>query len=207
VICDKCGYNDHRTGDFAHHCNTQASQQVPTAMMDEDIVTLACKHNLPNGAIWEDWYSGDNMMVRPQLVAFARTLLGQSAPANAEDAREQRRFIEQDDFDNLIQVNANFEEAEGYMVSKEVMKRLAELGAVGSSGFGRYFITAFGSWLIDQDRTLPLRTVEEFNRREHAGFELYNKEGFDGTAWVNLKESVRHDWRERAALAAKEQTP
>jgi hypothetical protein len=73
--------------EIAMNNHTQPSQQVPVAMTDEDIVTLACKHNLPNGAIWEDWYGGDNMMVRPQLVAFARALLAQSATANAEDTK------------------------------------------------------------------------------------------------------------------------
>lgn len=141
---------------------------------------------------------GDILKRAKKEVEELRAVLA-SAGAQAKDATQ---FLQPDDLDDLKRIDANFEDGEGYMASKDVMNRLAELGVIGSSGFGSYFITAFGSWLLEQAHELPLRTVGEHNRREQAGFELYNKDGFDGTAWVNLPDGTRHEWRERAAIAS-----
>lgn len=91
--------------------------------------------------------------------------------AGADDARERDalRFLTEEDFAVLFQFYSQAEdfEADGYTTRKEDMKRLAEIGAVNSLGFGRYAVTSFGAWLVDtafhQSPSLPLRTVAEYN--------------------------------------------
>lgn len=54
------------------------------------------------------------------------------------------------------------EDDEGYDLSKDEMKRLAELGVVQNNGFGRYSVTAFGYYVHEtvwlQNPKLPLLT-------------------------------------------------
>jgi hypothetical protein len=56
----------------------------------------------------------------------------------------------------------------GYDVSKEKMARLAELGVVQFKHFGRYQVTAFGSYLRgiaeNEAQPLPLKTYAEYDR-------------------------------------------
>jgi len=120
-------------------------------------------------------------------------------------------FITEEDFSLLFDFNAQAEDSEsgGYSIGKDEMKRLAELGVVQSLGFGRYGVTAFGSWIIErkfeQDVRLPLRTSSEHEKREMDAWKAYCDQMTPGdVAWINLPSDVQHQWRERAAIAAKE---
>lgn len=79
------------------------------------------------------------------------------------------QWISAEDFANLLTFHDQVGDcdADGYTVSKDAMRRLAELGVAQSFGFGRYSVSAFGAWLIethfDQSPTLPLRTATEWN--------------------------------------------
>lgn len=90
----------------------------------------------------------------------------------------KQNFLSDDDFAMLFRFNEQLEDcdADGYTASKEDVKRMTELGVIQSHGFGRYSVTAFGSWLIEtefcQNPSLPLKTVAEHNARlvnQHAG--------------------------------------
>ena len=140
---------------------------------------------------------------------LAEILEAQPAPAAPLSDAKDREFISEEDFSTLFHFNeqAQDSEADGYTASKEEMKRLAELGVVQSLGFGRYGVTSFGSWLIEkrfeQDTRLPLRTGAEHEKREHDAWKAYCEQMKSGdTAWVNLPNDVRHQWHERAAIAA-----
>jgi len=79
------------------------------------------------------------------------------------------KFLNDEDMASLIAFCDQRDDldAGGYTLSKEIMKRLAELGVVNKLGFGRYEITSFGDYLVlkefDQNTVLPLKTVEEYN--------------------------------------------
>lgn len=83
----------------------------------------------------------------------------------------KQNFITDDDFAILFRFNEQLEDgdADGYTTSKDDVKRMSELGVIQNHGFGRYSVTAFGSWLIetefDQSPSLPLKTVAEYNAR------------------------------------------
>lgn len=76
---------------------------------------------------------------------------------NEDDAADLFMFASQADDDD----------ADGYTVQKERMKRLAALGVVQHHGFGRYSLTSFGQYLINEDfeqaQSLPLKTTKEAN--------------------------------------------
>ena len=100
-----------------------------------------------------------------ELILKARTLIS-TAPTTGSAP-----FLGESDMSALMTFHSQAEdhEADGYTVHKETMKRLAELGVVNNRGFGRYETTAFGAWLVEtaleQDPTLPLRTIGEHNAR------------------------------------------
>jgi len=84
---------------------------------------------------------------------------------------KKQNFLSEDDFSMLFRFNEQLEDcdADGYTASKEDVKRMAELGVIQSHGFGRYSVTAFGSWLIEtefeQNAELPIKTAAEYNAR------------------------------------------
>ena len=148
-----------------------------------------------------------NLVARTKAVLSSASLAPAAPLSDAKDAE----FINEDDFSILFDFNeqAHDSEADGYTASKEEIKRLAELGVVQSLGFGRYSVTSFGSWLIEkrfeQDARLPLRTSAEHEKREHDAWQAYCDQMKAGDiAWINLPGDVQHQWRERAAIAAKE---
>lgn len=79
------------------------------------------------------------------------------------------QFLSEEDFAALFVFHTQVtdDDADGYTVGKDMMRRLAELGAAQHHGFGRYSTTAFGEWLIEtefeQSPSLPLRTASEWN--------------------------------------------
>lgn len=83
----------------------------------------------------------------------------------------RQKFLSSEDFSHLFTFSEQVDDPDsgGYTASKEVVKRLAELGVVQSFGFGRYGVTSFGYWLIEtefeQSPKLPLRTASEYNSR------------------------------------------
>jgi len=62
---------------------------------------------------------------------------------------EAYRWLMPDDLSALRRFYETCEDNQPYDVPKDHMKRLAELGAVCSHGFGKYSLTAFGGWLLD----------------------------------------------------------
>ncbi|MBU9144786.1 hypothetical protein KTE29_03705 [Burkholderia multivorans] len=148
--------------------------------------------------------------------AFARHVKNLLAPTQQPSGEvtdtEQlaTRFLQEEDSADLFTFNLQAEDGDGYTASKDTMKRLAELGVVQSLGFGRYGVTAFGMWLIEaefsQKPRLPLRTRDEHNERENAGYKLYLKESAPGSiAWLNLTSDEQESWRRKACDAARAQ--
>jgi hypothetical protein len=84
----------------------------------------------------------------------------------------RQKFLNSEDFSHLFTFSEQVDDPDsgGYSTSKEVVKRLAELGVVQSFGFGRYGVTSFGHWLIatefEQSPKLPLCTASEYNSRK-----------------------------------------
>lgn len=83
-----------------------------------------------------------------------------------------RQWLSDDDAADLFTfaTQASDHEADGYTALRARMKRLAELGVVQHHGFGRYSVTSFGKYVLDdhfdEARPLPLRTTEEINRAQ-----------------------------------------
>lgn len=78
-------------------------------------------------------------------------------------------WISKNDMEELAAFYHEICDGDGYTAPKEVMHRLAELGCVRHTGFGRYAITSFGEWLFEsyyeQKPSLPLQTAEDFNKQ------------------------------------------
>lgn len=100
---------------------------------------------------WRFGYSG--------LQNFAVALLS-AAPA-------QGKWLTEEDMAWLIRFSETCEDCDagGYDVPKDRMRRLAEIGAVRSLGFGRYETTAFGNYVVEthfeQKSPLPLLTYDD----------------------------------------------
>lgn len=60
------------------------------------------------------------------------------------------------------------EDDEGYDIGKDAIRRLSALGCVQGHGFGRYSLTAFGSWVVGAWVETPLVTAEDVNARNRA---------------------------------------
>lgn len=119
------------------------------------------------GRYWESAFDEGKHRVshgtEAQEILSAILTTRKQAPIELSDAQ----YLSADDMASLIEFNAQCEESDGYTVRKEIMKRLAELGAVQGFGFGKYGVSSFGSWLVErhfeQPTSLPLRTVAEHN--------------------------------------------
>ncbi|AOZ11096.1 hypothetical protein [Cupriavidus malaysiensis] len=126
-------------------------------------VELMLRETVPGGSVCDPQKVCDAIREWVAKNAMPVSSLEQTEPCKA------RRLVAADDMSDLAMFNAQCEDsdADGYTVSKESMRRLAELGLVQSLGFGRYGVTSFGSWLIeshmDQAPSLPLRTVADRN--------------------------------------------
>jgi hypothetical protein len=83
---------------------------------------------------------------------------------------EQNDFLLPDDMAALkrfYECCCDFE-AGGHDVPKDAMKRLTELGAVRSIGFGRHQTTAFGDYLLGE-LALPLDVTQPPADSQHKG--------------------------------------
>jgi hypothetical protein len=86
-----------------------------------------------------------------------------------EEAVTGDRFLSPADLSNLTTFydQLNDGDADGFTLRKESRERLTELGCIYKSGKGLWSPTAFGAWLVESDfeqnPSLPLRTVEEYN--------------------------------------------
>lgn len=107
------------------------------------------------------------------------TVVGKDGPelrlastiGTAAQGPDAKRFLSQADYDDLWRFEGMASDGEGYDISKDRMKRLAELGVVRWCGKDRYSITAFGQYVLEAAMvTLPLETYEEASARCNAEF-------------------------------------
>ncbi|MNY89397.1 hypothetical protein D3C78_56890 [compost metagenome] len=83
---------------------------------------------------------------------------------------DAKRFLSESDYEDLWHFEGMTSDGEGYDISKERMKRLAELGVVRWFGKDRYGVTAFGQYVLKTWTDLPLETYAEANARCNAEF-------------------------------------
>ena len=93
------------------------------------------------------------------------------APApNALDA--ETPFLQETDQHLLHRFIETSEDDESYDISKDDVKRLANLGVLESCGFGRYGVTMFGYWAHEhfwhQNPSLPLKTNSDRDHEKRA---------------------------------------
>ena len=83
-------------------------------------------------------------------------------------------ILQEDDLAWLIRFKETAEDDDSYDTPKDALKRLIELGAVRSLGFGRCATTAFGDWLVEQHfeqaPSLPLKTEADYSKTPNAEF-------------------------------------
>jgi hypothetical protein len=81
-------------------------------------------------------------------------------------------ILQEDDLSWLIRFKETAEDDNSYDTPQYAMKRLIELGAVRSLGFGRAATTAFGDWLVDQHfeqaPSLPLKAEADYSKTPNA---------------------------------------
>lgn len=81
-------------------------------------------------------------------------------------------ILQEDDLAWLIRFKETAEDDNSYDTPKDALKRLIELGAVRSLGFGRCATTAFGDWLVEQHfeqaPSLPLKTEADYSKTTNA---------------------------------------
>ena len=94
-----------------------------------------------------------------------------AATQPAAQGLDAKRFLSESDYENLWRFEGMASDGEGYDISKDRMKRLAELGVVRWCGKDRYSITSFGQYVLEAAMvTLPLETYEEASARCNAEF-------------------------------------
>lgn len=85
-------------------------------------------------------------------------------------------ILQAEDLSWLIRFKETAEDDNSYDTPKLALKRLIELGAVRSIGFGRCETTSFGDWIVeqhfDQSPTLPLKTQSDWNKYVRAAAEI-----------------------------------
>lgn len=81
-------------------------------------------------------------------------------------------ILQEDDLAWLIRFKETAEDDNSYDTPKDALKRLIELGAVRSLGFGRCATTSFGDWLVEQHfeqaPSLPLKTEADYSKTLNA---------------------------------------
>lgn len=92
-----------------------------------------------------------------------------AAPQAPERAQS---YLQPGDLAALARFHETAQDDDTYDIGKSSVKRLAELGAVRSEGFGRYSITSFGRLCLGESFSrLPLECLDDCNTRlgeEHA---------------------------------------
>ena len=86
-----------------------------------------------------------------------------------------RDYLTEGDLGSLMRFQETTDDREGYDIAKSAIKRLADLGVVQSHGFGKYSVTAFGSFALEhsflQNPALPLVTDmdrDKFQQKDRA---------------------------------------
>ena len=102
------------------------------------------------------------------------------APApNALDA--ETPFLQETDQHLLHRFIETSEDDESYDISKDDVKRLANLGVLESCGFGRYGVTMFGYWAHErfwhQHPSLPLKTNTDRDLEKRAAIAAQTAQG------------------------------
>lgn len=81
-------------------------------------------------------------------------------------------MLQEGDLAWLVRFKETAEDDNSFDTPKNALRRLVELGAVRSCGFGRYATTAFGDWLMEehfeQRPTLPLKVHEDYSKAANA---------------------------------------
>lgn len=80
-------------------------------------------------------------------------------------SKKSATYLQMADLGLLMRFEETTSDSEGYDIKKEDVKRLANLGAIQSHGFGRYSLTEFGNFVLEyefeQKSNLPLKTDED----------------------------------------------
>ena len=87
------------------------------------------------------------------------------------DARDANQWLQAGDMEALERFAETSDDDQSYDIGKEAVKRLAHFGCLESLGFGRYGITAFGSYVIVDwvgSRKLPFTTQADRDTEHRA---------------------------------------
>lgn len=98
----------------------------------------------------------------------------------AAQGQDTRQWLQQRDFEALERFAETSEDDESYDIGKEAVQRLAHFGCLNSHGFGRYSITAFGGYVLNNwvlARELPFKTVSDRNEEQRAALAAQAKQG------------------------------
>ncbi|WP_286998159.1 MULTISPECIES: hypothetical protein [Comamonas] len=93
---------------------------------------------------------------------------------------DARQWLQQHDFEALERFAETSEDDESYDIGKEAIQRLTHFGCLNSHGFGRYSITAFGSYVLDNwslARELPFKMQSERDAEHRAALAAQAKQG------------------------------
>jgi len=105
---------------------------------------------------------------------------------SAVQGMDAKCFLNESDYEDLWRFEGMASDGDGYDISKDRMKRLAELGVVRWCGKDRYSVTAFGQYVLNERVNLPLETYEEAlarcNAESNARIERLNAEALAAKA-------------------------
>ena len=93
---------------------------------------------------------------------------------------DARQWLQHHDFEALERFAETSEDDESYDIGKEAIQRLTHFGCLNSHGFGRYSITAFGSYVLDNwslARELPFKMQSERDSEHRAALAAQAKQG------------------------------
>jgi len=110
---------------------------------------------------------------------FTMPLYDHSAPA-AQEGQDARQWLQVGDMEALARFAETTDDDQSYDIGKEAVKRLAHFGCVESHGFGRYGITAFGSYVLgdwSRARELPFKTQADRDAEHRAAIAAQAAQG------------------------------
>lgn len=160
--------------EYAHIDWTEISQRGLLERINREImhpIGLAVFRDPKTGTSGGAFVSPDGIWEYSEAIK-QDDVAGDAGASSIEDRMEAQAkpfaaYLTEDDFHDLHRFMECCEDSEsgGHDVSKDRMRRLAELGVVRSCGFGRHEATAFGCYVHDgvwlQSPELPLRTIAE----------------------------------------------
>lgn len=136
-----------------------------------------------DGRYWSDGApSADLAASIPSLGDGWRIDYAYASPAPAPNALDaETAFLQETDQYLLHRFIETSEDDESYDISKDEVKRLANLGVLESCGFGRYGVTMFGYWAHErfwhQNPSLPLKTNADRDREKRAAISAQSAQG------------------------------